>query len=89
MHLWWSFRSKVIHQRILEDTSATLYSELELITAKLTNELQNMRDRPRLQVLLNLEIAQAYLMYGRVQKAEKYLAGARDIAGIKLELTGM
>lgn len=89
MHLWWSFRSKVIHQRILEDTSATLYSELELITAKLTNELQNMRDRPRLQVLLNLEIAQAYLMYGRVQKAEEYLAGARDIAGIKLELTGM
>lgn len=56
--------------------------------AKLTNEIPNLQDRPRLQVLLCLEIAQAYLIYGRVQRAEEYLTRARDTAGITLELTG-
>ncbi|XP_049867061.1 tetratricopeptide repeat protein 27 [Pectinophora gossypiella] len=89
LHLWWCFRSKVAHQRALEDTSATLYSELELMMAKLTNELQSLQDKPRLSILLNLEIAQAYLIYGRVQKVEEYLLKARDLAGLKLELTGI
>ncbi|XP_063822025.1 tetratricopeptide repeat protein 27 [Ostrinia nubilalis] len=89
VHLWWCFRSKVLHQRALEDTSATVYSELELIMAKLTNELQNLQNKPRLQILLCLEIAQAYLVYGRVQKVEEYLNRARDISGLKLELTGV
>ncbi|KAL0842398.1 hypothetical protein ABMA28_014511 [Loxostege sticticalis] len=89
VHLWWCFRSKVLHQRALEDTSATVYSELELIMAKLTNEIQNLQNKPRLQILLCLEIAQAYLIYGRVQKVEEYLSRARDISGLKLELTGV
>ncbi|CAH2232359.1 jg19162 [Pararge aegeria aegeria] len=88
LHLWWSFRSKVTHQRVLEDTSATLYNELELIIAKLYNASQIL-DKPRLKILLYLEIAQAYLMYGRVQKVEQYMLKAKEIAGLKLELTGM
>lgn len=56
--------------------------------AKLTNEIQNLQNKPRLQILLCLEIAQAYLIYGRVQKVEEYLGRARDISGLKLELTG-
>ncbi|CAH0406298.1 unnamed protein product [Chilo suppressalis] len=89
LHLWWCFRSKILHQRVLEDNSATLYSELELIMAKLSNEFQNMQDKPRLQILLCLEIAQTFLIYGRVQKAEEYLIKAREIAGLKLQLTGL
>ncbi|XP_034840179.1 tetratricopeptide repeat protein 27 [Maniola hyperantus] len=88
VNLWWCFRSKVTHQRALEDTSATLYNELELIIAKLYNVSQIL-DKPRLKILLYLEIAQAYLMYGRVQKVEEYLLKAREIAGLKLELTGV
>nr|AON96559.1 tetratricopeptide repeat protein 2 [Bicyclus anynana] len=88
LHLWWSFRSKVTHQRVLEDTSASLYNELELIIAKLYNVSQIL-DKPRLKILLYLEIAQAYLIYGRVQKVEEYLLKAREIAGLKLELTGI
>ncbi|XP_053625615.1 tetratricopeptide repeat protein 27 [Plodia interpunctella] len=89
LHLWWSFRAKVVHQRILEDTSASLYSDLELLIAKLSNELQSLQDKPRLQILLCLEIAQAYLLYARVYKIEEYLLKARDLAGLKLELTGI
>ncbi|XP_037295680.1 tetratricopeptide repeat protein 27 isoform X2 [Manduca sexta] len=89
LHLWWSFRSKVTHQRALEDTTASLYSELELMMAKLSNELTSLQEKPRLRILLSLEIAQAYLMYGRIQKCEEYLIKARDMAGLKLELTGI
>ncbi|KAJ0180741.1 hypothetical protein K1T71_004145 [Dendrolimus kikuchii] len=89
LHLWWLFRAKVVHQKTLEDTSATLYSELEIIIAKLSNELPSLQGKPRLQILLCLEIAQAYLIYGRVQNVEEYLHRAREIAGLKLELTGI
>lgn len=78
----------MIHQRVLEDTSATLYSELEILIAKMSNELINIKDQPRLQVLLCLEIAQGYLVYGRVQKVDEYIVKAKQIAGLKLELTG-
>lgn len=64
-----------------------MYNELELLIAKLYNAAQIL-DQPRLKILLYLEIAQAYLMYGRVQKVEEYLLRAREIAGLKLELTG-
>lgn len=73
----------------MEDTSATLYAELEIIIAKLTNLLHVIQDKPRLQILLCMEIAQAYLIYGRVQRTEEYLTRARDLAGLKLELTGI
>lgn len=79
----------MVHQRVLEDTSATLYSELEIIIAKLSNLLYTIQDKPRLQILLCLEIAQAYLIYGRIQRVEEYLTKARDLAGLKLELTGI
>nr|XP_026489913.1 tetratricopeptide repeat protein 27-like [Vanessa tameamea] len=88
LNLWWCFRSKVTHQRALEDTSATLYNELELLIAKLCNESQALENN-RLKILLYLEIAQAYLMYGRVQKVDEYLIKARELAGLKLELTGI
>lgn len=55
--------------------------------AKLTNELQNL-SKKRLQILLCLEIAQAYLMYGRIEKVQDYLIKAKDLAGLRLELTG-
>lgn len=58
-----------------------------MLIAKLTNELQNLSTK-RLQILLCLEIAQAYLLYGRIQKVEEYLIKARELAGLKLELTG-
>lgn len=77
----------MVHQRALEDTSASLYSELELLMAKLSNEIQNLSNK-RLQILLCLEIAQAHLLYGRIQKVEEYLNKARELAGLKLELTG-
>ncbi|CAH0604933.1 unnamed protein product [Chrysodeixis includens] len=89
LHLWWNFRSKVAHQRALDDTSATLYAELEIIIAKLTNLLHDIQSKPRLQILLCMEIAQAYLIYGRVQRTEEYLNRARELAGLKLELTGI
>ncbi|XP_063359197.1 tetratricopeptide repeat protein 27 [Cydia amplana] len=88
VHLWWYFRSVVIHQKALEDNSATIYNELELLLAKLSNEA-NMLDNKRLAVLLQAEIAQAYLVYGRVQKVEEHLVKARELAGLKLELTGI
>ncbi|CAG9114888.1 unnamed protein product [Plutella xylostella] len=92
LFLWWNLRCKVSHQRALEDASATIYSELEVLIAKLSNELQNSElfvSKPRLKLLACTEICQAYLLYGRVQKAEEYLTKGRELAGLKLELTGI
>ncbi|KPJ19066.1 Tetratricopeptide repeat protein 27 [Papilio machaon] len=88
VYLWWMFRCKVMHQRALEETSASLFNDLEIIMAKLYNESQKI-DNDRLKVLLFIEIAQAYLIYGRVQKVEEYLIKAKELAGLKLELTGV
>ncbi|CAH2073308.1 unnamed protein product, partial [Iphiclides podalirius] len=88
VHLWWCFRSKVTHQRALEETSASLFNELEHIMAKLSNESQKL-DNPRTKVLLFIEMAEACLIYGRVQKVEEYLLKAKEVAGLKLELTGI
>ncbi|KPJ05034.1 Tetratricopeptide repeat protein 27 [Papilio xuthus] len=88
VYLWWMFRSKVMHQRALEETSASLFNDLEIIIAKLNNESQKI-DNNRLKVLLFIEMAQAYLIYGRIQKVEEYLMKAKELAGLKLELTGV
>lgn len=88
VNLWWLLRSKVVHQRILEDHSATLYKDIDLTIAKLYNKAQSINDQ-RLKVLLYLEMSQAYLMYDRVQKVEEYLLKAKELAGLKLELTGI
>lgn len=77
---------------MLEDTSATIYNEIKILIAKLLNECnksQALQSKPRLRVLLYMEVSQAYLVYGRVQKAEEFLLQARELAGLKLELTGM
>lgn len=55
--------------------------------AKLSNEAHKL-DNPRTKVLLYIEMAQAYLLYGRIQKVEEYLLKAKELAGLKLELTG-
>ncbi|KAM3961295.1 tetratricopeptide repeat protein 27 [Aphomia sociella] len=89
VHNWWYFRALVIHQRVLEDTSASLCGECEPILGKLKKSLGMLQDKPRLQILLCLEIAQAFLVYTRVQGVEKYLLRASGIAGLKLELTGV
>ncbi|CAK1545127.1 unnamed protein product [Leptosia nina] len=88
VNYWWLLRSKVVHQRVLEDNSATLYKDIDLIIAKLYNFAQTANDH-RLKVLLYLEIAQAYVLYDRVQKVEEYLLKAKEVAGLKLELTGV
>ncbi|XP_013146407.1 PREDICTED: tetratricopeptide repeat protein 27 [Papilio polytes] len=87
VYLWWMFRIKVMHQRALEETSASLFNDLEIIIAKLCNESQKLDHR--IKVLLFIEIAQAYLIYGRIQKVEEYLVKAKELAGLKLELTGV
>lgn len=89
MHLWWYFRVKVIHQRALEDTSATIYSELELLIAKLSNSLNPHPEERRTQILFCMEVAQAFLIYARVHKVEEFLLKAKDFSGLKLELTGI
>lgn len=80
------FRIKVMHQRALEETSASLFNDLEILIAKLYNESQKLDHR--IKVLLFIEIAQTYLIYGRIQKVEEYLVKAKELAGLKLELTG-
>ncbi|XP_038215269.1 tetratricopeptide repeat protein 27 [Zerene cesonia] len=88
LHNWWLLRSQVVHQRVLEDNSAKLFNNIDLIAAKLCNFSLRYTDR-NLLILLNLELAQAYLVYDRVQKVESYLQKAKELAGLKLELTGI
>ncbi|CAG4912678.1 unnamed protein product [Colias eurytheme] len=88
LYNWWLLRSKIVHQRVLEDNSASLFNDIDLIAAKLSNFSLKLTDR-NLLTLLNLELAQAYLAYDRIQQVESHLQRAMKISGLKLELTGV
>lgn len=88
LYLWWYFRCKVIHQRILEDASATLYEELEGLIEKLDYMSVSLKDRSRLRIVLYLEIAEAYLLYGRTQEAQEFIDISEKLSGFEMNLVG-
>lgn len=84
--MWWLFRTNLLHQFILEETSGTIFEETEMLIENIgtLNILQSTYS----EALFNLEVAQFYFHYKRIEYSEKYLAHVENIAKVKMELQG-
>ncbi|KAI4491339.1 hypothetical protein M0802_010272 [Mischocyttarus mexicanus] len=84
--MWWLFRTNLMHQFILEETSGTIFEETETLIANIDtlHILQSTFSR----ALFNLEVAQFYFYYKKIEHSEKYLARTEEIAQVKMELQG-
>ncbi|XP_035742700.1 tetratricopeptide repeat protein 27-like isoform X1 [Vespa mandarinia] len=85
--MWWLFRANLLHQFILEETSGTIFEETEMLIANI-GALNIVRSTFS-EALFNLEVAQFYLYYKRIECSEKYLAHVENIAQVKMELQGI
>ncbi|XP_018336126.1 tetratricopeptide repeat protein 27 [Agrilus planipennis] len=81
---WWSWRTFLIHQQILEDLSPSLLYE----TDKLYKELENANLKGNMKAKLEIEIAQLYMVYRNVNKVKNHVENACKILGLKYELIG-
>lgn len=84
--VWWLFRTNLLHQHILDETSGIIFEETEHIISQINN-LDILKD-PLCKLLFNLESARFYLYYRRTQNSEEYLECAQNIAGLTLNLEG-
>lgn len=78
-------RCYIIHQRVLEEPSPTLNSALSSIMKKLVDCPPIQKD---LRILLYLEVAQVYILYGHVLHSKEVLLKAIECAKMKVDLIG-
>lgn len=82
---WWSLRTVMVHQVLLEDVTTTLFSIAETHVANLSNwAICN----DRLKAKLLVEVSQMYLLCAKVSDAETRLGNAKELLGIDFELSG-
>ena len=84
--IWWLLRINYIHQSILEESSAALFDDSENLIQQIS-ELDLLKDAA-LETVFNVEVANFYLSYLRIQSSEKYLENASTTAQLTLELEG-
>ncbi|XP_077297807.1 tetratricopeptide repeat protein 27 [Arctopsyche grandis] len=85
--IWWQMRFYYLYQKVLEELSPSIFKILENLTDKLLKYEESLQSDV-LKSLLNLELNQVYLLYGRVQNSEVCLQKAKSYAGVSLELKG-
>lgn len=84
--IWWLFRSNLLHQYILDESSGAIFEKTEKLIKQINN--LNILKEPLCKLLSHLEIARFYLYYRRIQISEKYIADAQSITGLTLNLEG-
>lgn len=85
--IWWLFRTNLLHQHLLNETSGIIFEETDHIISQINN-LDILKD-PLCKLLFNLESARFYLYYRRIQNSKEYLECAQSIAGLTLNLEGV
>ncbi|XP_058808371.1 tetratricopeptide repeat protein 27 [Phymastichus coffea] len=83
---WWLLRSNYIHQLILEEASAVLFNDSENLIKQIIES--NIVKDDALKTLFNVEVAQFYSYYTRIQTSEQYLENALATAKLNLKLLG-
>lgn len=81
-------RAIIIHQKILDDTTNSLYEKYSKMSEKIVETLDTLEDM-KLQSLLLLEIVQGFLLFRRVARAENILTRLIDMLGIVLHTEGV
>ncbi|KAG7188280.1 hypothetical protein KM043_007944 [Ampulex compressa] len=83
---WWLFRTNLVHQRVINETSGVIFEEMEELISYL-NDQSFLKD-PYCRTLLDLEVAQFYFYYKRTQNSQKHLERSLDMAQLTLKLEG-
>lgn len=86
---WWYLRYLYVHQQCLDEKAQTLYASLLKHSDKALLVHDLIDDDNEYKALLLLEIAQAFMGYGRVWKAEPLLDKTKAILGVSLEVKGI
>lgn len=85
--IWWLFRTNLLHQLILNESSGIIFDETEQLIQKISN-LQLLKEDFYCETLLYIEVAQFYFYYRRIQNSEKYIELAQERAKLSLNLEG-
>ncbi|XP_066589294.1 tetratricopeptide repeat protein 27 [Prorops nasuta] len=83
---WWLFRINLLHQFIMEEYSSNLYEETSRLIPVI-NQKYFLKDL-YCKTLFSLEVAQFYILYGRVQTSENFLQIAEKICKLTFNLEG-
>lgn len=83
----WYIRSLIIHQKVLDDLTNTLYTKFLEASDKVLLKLDEIKDLG-LKSLLILEIVQGFFVYRRVTKAERLLTKLLEILEVELVVEG-
>ncbi|XP_043513485.1 tetratricopeptide repeat protein 27 [Frieseomelitta varia] len=85
--IWWLFRTNLLHQLILNESSGIIFDETEKLIKEISN-LQLLKEDFYCETLLYIEVAQFYFYYRRIQNSEKYIELAQERAKLSLNLEG-
>lgn len=78
----------MIHQKILDETTNTLYTKFVDLSTILIETKDTVED-PKLQSLLMLEIIQGFMMFRRVVNADEIMNKLIDLLGVDLHVEGV
>lgn len=81
-------RCYMIHQKILEESTNTLYTQFVDLSNNLIETKDTIED-PKLQSLLLLEIIQGFMMFRRVVNAEDVMDKLIEMLGVDLHVEGV
>lgn len=77
----------MIHQKVLDETTNTLYSKFVDLSTNLIDTKDTAED-PRLQSLLMLEIIQGFMLFRRVVNADDIMSKLIEFLGVDLHIEG-
>ena len=87
---WWVIRYLSVHQRVLEESSATLHSLLpdDIAVESYSSLHSDVTTSAVMTTLLHLELAYTYLLYGDVTTARRHFEKAYQAVGFQVHWLG-
>ncbi|XVE98988.1 hypothetical protein REPUB_Repub03eG0157200 [Reevesia pubescens] len=99
---WWLFRTLLIHQRVLDERSSSLFDLLQVVTSETSSYFGSLEkvtsywgaqlqdgEASTIVSLVHLEAGVLEYIYGRVDSCRLHLESAEVAAGLQLSVTGV
>ncbi|XP_044269252.1 tetratricopeptide repeat protein 27 [Tribolium madens] len=84
VNLWWCCRALMIHQDVLDELSPSLLSNAD----RLHKLLQEQPLKGVVKAELSTELAQMYLKFRHITKAQDHITTACDVLGLEFDFVG-